>query len=105
MTRLGSIGQIFRRDRNGKYVRSNALLCQYILRYSLLVERKNSGYSEPFSHRDLAKWLVGNFLPYKEYYQLPPHSHTSISNRVENTTQRIKGLLDEMITMGLIEQV
>jgi hypothetical protein len=104
MTRLGSIDEIFRKDRNRKYVIRNALLAQYILRYSLLVERKNSGYSEPFTHRDLAKWLVKNYPEYREYYQLPPHSHTSISNRVESTAQRTKGLLNEMISLDLIER-
>ena len=104
MTRLGSIDEIFRKYRNRKYVIRNALLAQYILRYSVLVERKNSGYSELFTHRDLAKWLVKNYPEYREYYQLPPHSHTSISNRIESTAQRIKGLLNEMISLDLIER-
>jgi hypothetical protein len=103
MTRLGSIDEIFRKDKNRKYG-SNALLGQYILRYSQLVDRKDSGYSKPFPHRDLANWLVKNYPQYREYYQYPPHSHTSISNRIENTTQRTKGLLNEMISLGLIER-
>jgi hypothetical protein len=103
MTRLGSIDEIFRRGKDRKYVRSNALLGQYILRYSQLVDRKDSGYSKPFPHRDLAKWLVKNYPQYLEHYQLLPDSHTSISNRIENITQRTKGLLNEMISLGLIE--
>jgi hypothetical protein len=101
--RLYSINEIFKKDKNGDYVRSNALLAQYIFRYASLIKRDKSGYSEPFLHWELAKWLVKTFPDFVEYYEYPPHNHTSPSNRIENTRQRTIGLLDDLISLGLIE--
>jgi hypothetical protein len=101
--RLYTINEIFKKDKDGNYVRSNALLSHYIFHYALQIKRDKSGYSEPFRHWDLAKWLVNNFPDFIERYEHRPYSHTSSSNRIENTRQRTKGLLDDLISLGLIE--
>ena len=103
MVRLLNINDIFKKDPNGKLVRRNALLSQYILRYALLVKLEKSGYSTSFKHWDLARWLVEKFPEFIDYYQLAPHNHTSITNRIENTRQRTLGLVKDLISLGLLK--
>jgi hypothetical protein len=67
------------------------------------VKRENLGYSAPFKHWDLARWLVEKFPEFRDYYQLPPQNHTSITNRIENTRQRTLGLIKDLISLGLLK--
>ena len=60
MAGISSISDIFRKDDDGEYIRSNAKLAQKILSYTLVAQKDNPSqkYNEIFDDRDLAKWLL-----------------------------------------------
>ena len=101
--KLPNINDILKKDSNGNLVWRNAFLSQYILHYALSVKREKSGYSIPFKHWDLARSLVKKFPEFRDYYQKHPRSHTSISNRIENTRKRTLGLIKVLISLGLLK--
>jgi hypothetical protein len=53
--------------------------------------------------RELTKWLLDNNIEFVEYYSGEYKNRTNIGNRVENRLERVKGCLDEMIDLEIIE--
>jgi len=102
---ISSISDIFRKDEDGEYIRSNARLAQKILFYMLVVQKENPAhkYDEIFYDRDLARWLLDNYIEYVERYQHRPDNRTSEPNRIEYVLDRIKGLLKDLHNLELIE--
>jgi hypothetical protein len=72
----------------------NALLYQDILRY-LICEKKAT-----FTHRDVAKWLLINNQEFINFYK---DSDGHIPNKVENTQQRVKDRLGDLVSLDLIQ--
>jgi len=102
---ISSISDIFRKDEDGEYIRSNARLAQKILSYTLAAQKESPAhkYDEIFYDRDLARWLLDNYIEYVERYQHRPDNRTSEPNRIEYVLDRIKGLLKDLHNLELIE--
>ena len=100
---ISSIDQIFRKDKIGNYVKSNAKLSQGILSYALVIRQEKSNYNKPFYVWDLAQWLMDKHLEFRERYQYRPHSNTRPDNRVQYVMDRIRGLLYDLSSLQLLE--
>ena len=83
MARISSISDIFRKDDDGEYIRSNARLAQKILSYTLVAQKESPAhkYDEIFYDRDLARWLLDHYIEYVERFQDRPYNRTSESNQ------------------------
>ena len=105
MAGISSISDIFRKDEDGEYIRSNARLAQKILSYTLAAQKESPAhkYDEIFYDRDLARWLLDNYIEYVERYQYRPDNRTSEPNRIEYVLRRIKDLLNDLHNLELIE--
>jgi hypothetical protein len=99
--RLPTVGLIFEKDENGCYTKP-ASLYQGILRYSLNIEKDPSGDSKSFRHWDLARWLMNNNQEFINRYKDPFNSHTTTSNIIENTRERTKNALSDLMDLRLI---
>jgi hypothetical protein len=102
MPRGVGIYSIFERNENKTYTK-DALLYQDILSYSLNIEKDELGDSKPFRHWDLASWLMNHNEEFVNRYKKSFDGHTNISNRIENTQKRTKGVLLDLIALGLID--
>jgi hypothetical protein len=102
---ISSISDIFRKDDDGEYIRSNARLVQKILSYTLVVQKENPAhnYDKIFYDRDLASWLLDHHIEYVERYQDRPYNRTNEPNRIEYVLPRIKDLLNDLHNLELIE--
>jgi len=80
------LSSIFQKNSNDTYT-SNAVLCQDILRYSLVIAKDQTpeevNNERPnFTHRDLAKWLIENN---PEFVTLYKGRDIKDSDKIENT--------------------
>jgi hypothetical protein len=94
------INSIFQKHVNGTYT-DNALLCQYILRYSLVTSKQQSveriDIDRPtFTHRQLAKWLLKNN---PDFYKGKAVKDSDI---IEHTQKRVKKRLKDLELLGLV---
>ena len=104
MAGISSISDIFRKDDDGEYIRSNAKLAQKILSYTLVAQKDNPSqeYNEIFYDRDLAKWLLRHYIEFVKHYQDRPYNRTRESNRIENVLPRIKDILNDLGKLDLV---
>jgi len=100
--RIGGVSEMFQKNEGGDYAK-NVILCRNIFKFGLSLKKSNSGCSEQFKHWDLSKWLMSNHKEYILLYQ-DSDNRTPIKTRIENTRQRTKGILEILISHGLIEQ-
>ena len=79
MAGISSISNIFRKDDDGEYIKSNARLAQKILSYTVVAQKDNPAhkYDEIFYDRDLAKWLLDNYIEFVDRYQHRPSNLTN----------------------------
>jgi hypothetical protein len=100
---ISSISDIFKKDDNGKYIRSNAKLAQKILSYTFVVQKDNPThkYDEIFYDRDLANWLLNHYPKFIERYQ-GPFDRTRPKAKVENVLPRIKDVLNDLVDLDLV---
>jgi hypothetical protein len=96
------IHSIFQKDRNSNYTKP-ALLYQDILRYS--IHSKSSINVCHIRHWDLARWLMKKNQEFINHYKDPSTRNTTINNRIENTQQRTKGKIKDLIELGLMKQI
>jgi hypothetical protein len=109
---ISSISDIFRKDDDGEYIKSNARLviksnarlARKILSYTLVAQKNNHSqkYDEVFFDRDLAKWLLHNYIEFVERYQDRPYNRMKESAQVENVLPRIKDLLSDLVDLDLV---
>ena len=105
MAGISSISDIFRKDDDGEYIRSNARLAQKILSYTLVAQKDNPAhkYDEIFYDRDLAKWLLNNYLEFVKRYQDRPFNRTNEPNKIEYVLPRIKDVLNDLHDLDLVK--
>jgi hypothetical protein len=105
MAGISSISDIFRKDDDGEYIKSNARLAQKILSYILVNQKGESSQimSKTFYDRDLARWLLNNYIDFVKHYQNRPYNRMKESNKIENILPRIKDLLHDLENLSLIE--
>lgn len=105
MAGISSISDIFRKDDDGEYIRSNARLAQKILSYTLVAQKENPAhkYDEIFRDRDLARWLLDHYIEFVDRYQHRPYNRMKEPNKVENVLPRIKDLLNDLNNLDLIK--
>lgn len=94
------INVILNTSSKNKMQAKNALLYQDILKYAREQEYKNDGNG--FRFTDLANWLMRNNLEFLEYYS-DSDKHTPPNVKIANNRQRIEGLLDGLIRLGLLK--
>ena len=83
--------------KNGFYT-NHALFLQDILRYSTIaIERE-------FKDRELTRWLLENNQELIDYYEGPPNNHVPKNTRVEYRTERVKGCVQDLIHLGLMQE-
>jgi hypothetical protein len=98
-----SISAIFEKGEDGKYI-NNALLYQQILKYPILVGEQssnsnvNSNLDIQVSLWDMIKWLKNTLPEFKSKY-----SDDNISNTVSRLRHRIKGKLDDLVHLELLQ--
>ena len=98
---LPGIRIIFQKDKEQRNYEKNALLLQDILLYILHIKNGNNS----FRVWDLAKWLLENNLEFYNSYHGPFSSYTTtISNRVEARSDRIKARINDLVNLGLIHE-
>ncbi|HEY6885449.1 MAG TPA: hypothetical protein VI278_15555 [Nitrososphaeraceae archaeon] len=100
---LPGVNYVFRKDENGYYTKP-ALLYQDILRYAIFRKKENPS-NDPFTHRDLATWLMSNNREFIDRYKGSSDKHTTINNRIGNTQQRTKDSIKDLVDLGLILKV
>jgi len=102
---ISSISDIFRKDDEGKYIKSNAGLAQKILAYTLVAQKENPvhKYDEIIYDRDLANWLLDNYLEFVDRYQHRPYNQTNEPNKIEYVLPRIKDVLNDLHNLDLIK--
>jgi hypothetical protein len=97
------LSSIIEKDTDGNYTK-NALLYQDILRY-LICEKKdqaNSGTGASFTHREVSHWLLKNNQEFINLYK-DSAGNTPTKNKVENTQQRVKDRLGDLVSLDLIQ--
>jgi hypothetical protein len=100
-----TVNSIFEKDKDGYYTK-RARLYQDIIRYSVVKLNKNIEKDEnEFKHRELARWLLQNNLELVNRYKEPSTRHITISNRVEDTQERIKKKIEDLVRMKLIARI
>ena len=97
------IEDIFEKDNYGNYTK-DALLLQDILCYPLK-NIEDGIYNFVFKDRDLASWLIDNNNEFINYYKDLSTRNITKSNRIENRLPRIKGNVQDLIKLGLIEKI
>jgi hypothetical protein len=102
-TQLPAVSLIFQKGKNGNYTKG-ALLYQDIISYC--IDRLEDGtLLNPFTHRELAKWLLNNNEQLINHYKDPSTKYYTISYRIENTQDTIKNKLNDLIDLGIISIV
>lgn len=98
-----SINTIFEKEEDGKYS-NDALLCQYILKYPILVgeHSASSGNMEgnlniQVSLWGIMTWLITTVPEFKLKY-----SNDNISKTIPKVRRRIKGKLDDLVNLDLV---
>jgi hypothetical protein len=101
---LRAIGLYSVLEKEGGNYTKNALLYQDILRYLLgeKMDRANSGTGGPFTHRNVAKWLLRNNLEFSNLYK-DSDSHTRGNIKIEHTQQRVKDRLGDLVSLDLLD--
>jgi hypothetical protein len=94
------ISIILNTSSKNKMQAKNALLYQDILRYAREQQCMNDGNG--FRFTDLANWLMKNNLEFLQYYS-DSAKHIPHNVKVANNRQRIEGLLDGLIRLGLLK--
>lgn len=101
--RNSSISTIFEKGEDSKYTR-NALLYQHILKYAILVgeQPSNTDIHEKMDTQvslwDMIVWLKKTFPEFKSKY-----SDKNISKTVNIQRRRIKGKLDDLVNLELLQ--
>lgn len=102
-TRVPNVSLIFEKGRNDNYT-EGARLYQDIIHYC--IDRFNDRtLANPFTHRELAKWLLNNNPEYINRYKDPSTKHYTISNRIENTQETTKNKLNHLVSLKIIRVV
>ena len=100
---IPSVSAIFERKEDNKYTR-NALLYQHILKYAILVGEQSSNteihgkMDTQVSLWDMIVWLKKTFPEFKSKY-----SDKNISKTVNIQRRRIKGKLDDLVNLELLQ--
>lgn len=98
---LPGIKAIFRKDKDKNNYENNALLFQDILQYKL----GDGNGNNCFKVWDLTKWLLDNNQEfYNDYHATFAPHNTTISNRVEARSDRVKARIEDLITLGLVQR-
>ena len=100
--RLVGIHSIFKKDDTDHYT-STALLYQDMIRYSISRRERDSNHSNSFKHWDLADWIIRNNQEYVNYYKDMSTRSINMASRIENTQQRTKDRLNDLIQLNLVE--
>ena len=109
MAGISSISDIFRKEDEDEdednYIKTNARLAQKILSYTLVAQKDNPShkYNEIFYDRDLAKWLLNNYLEFVKRYQDRPFNRTNEPNKIEYVLPRIKDVLNDLHDLDLVK--
>ena len=109
MAGISSISDIFRKEDEDEdednYIKTNARLAQKILSYTLVAQKDNPShkYNEIFYDRDLAKWLLNNYLEFVKRYQDRPFNRTNEPNKIEYVLPRIKDVLNDLHGLDLVK--
>ena len=103
VVRLDSISDIFKKDKDGKYIKSNAELAKKILSYIFINQQLKSttSYSEPFRDGDLASWLLDNYHKFIDDYQSNQMNHAS---KVDQVLKSIKSPIYDLHDLDLIRR-
>ena len=103
VVRLDSISDIFKKDRDGKYIKSNAELANKILSYMFVNQqlKATTSYDEPFRDGEMASWLLANYPKFIEDYQSNQMNHAS---KVDRVLKRIKSTIDDLHDLDLIKR-
>jgi hypothetical protein len=85
-------------EKKNEFYTNRALFYQDILRYSNITIEKS------FKDRELTRWLLENNQEMRNYYNSPPNSHVPRNTRVENRIERVKGSVQDLIDLGLMQE-
>jgi hypothetical protein len=100
---IPSISAIFDKREDGKYT-DDALLYQYILKYPISGKERSTNSNEDgimdiqVSLWDMIKWLIRTLPEFKRKYP-----NNIISNTIPKIRRRIKGKLDDLVYLQLLQ--
>ena len=98
-----NISIIFKKEEGGKYS-NNALLYQYILKYPILVREQSTNNNTDSNHNiqeslwNIMEWLKITLPEFKLKY-----ANDNISEFVPKVRRRIKGKLDDLVNLELLQ--
>jgi hypothetical protein len=99
----GHTNIIFKKNKDGSYIKTS-LLYQDILKYCIYGKYKEDD-NKSFRLWNLTKWLLEANMEFTNYFKDPSTRNYTMANRIGDRLHRIKSKVEELVNLGLIDQI